>query len=235
MFEDSTFESTGRIRARSRGWMFAALAINGSILLTLVLVPLFYPEALPRVAMAMLMEAPATPPEQPRPVVRPVNATVVETQMPRGFIEAPSVIPHGYRIATGPEVAVDPGWLAMGPDGGAGSGDDPFAGRSVHPDVRPAVKQAAHVSSGVMQGMLISKLIPRYPPIAVSARASGTVVLQATISRGGTIENLRVVSGPALLQQAALDAVKQWRYRPYLLNGDPVEVETTVNVEITLN
>jgi periplasmic protein TonB len=86
----------------------------------------------------------------------------------------------------------------------------------------------------VMQGMLISKAMPKYPPIAVSARASGTVVLQATISRGGTIENLRVVSGPALLQQAALDAVKQWRYRPYLLNGEPVEVETTVNVEFTL-
>lgn len=70
--------------------------------------------------------------------------------------------------------------------------------------------------------------------MAVVTRASGTVVLQATISRSGMIENLRVVSGPPLLQQAALDAVKQWRYRPYLLNGDPVEVETTVNVEFNL-
>jgi protein TonB len=60
------------------------------------------------------------------------------------------------------------------------------------------------------------------------------VVLQATISKSGTIENLRVMSGPAVLQRAALDAVAQWRYRPYLLNGEPVEVETTVNVEFRL-
>jgi protein TonB len=73
-----------------------------------------------------------------------------------------------------------------------------------------------------------------YPPIAKAARVQGTVVLQATISKAGTIENLRVVSGPAMLQQAALDAVKTWRYKPYLLNNEPVEVETTVNVIFTL-
>ena len=62
----------------------------------------------------------------------------------------------------------------------------------------------------------------------------GTVVLQATISKTGTIEDLHVVSGPAMLQQAAMDAVRTWRYRPYLLNNEPVEVETTVNVIFTL-
>jgi len=82
--------------------------------------------------------------------------------------------------------------------------------------------------------MLLQKTVPLYPPIAKAARVSGTVVLQATISKTGTIENLRVISGPAMLQQAAMDAVKSWRYRPYLLNGDPVEVETTVNVVFTL-
>jgi protein TonB len=66
-------------------------------------------------------------------------------------------------------------------------------------------------------------------------RIAGAVQLQATISRDGTIENLRVVSGPALLQAAALEAVRQWRYRPYLLNGEPVEVETTINVDFTMN
>jgi protein TonB len=73
-------------------------------------------------------------------------------------------------------------------------------------------------------------VIPVYPPLPRAVHLQGTVVLQATISRGGTIENLRVMSGPAMLQQAALDAVEQWHYRPYLLNGQPVEVETTVNV-----
>ena len=62
----------------------------------------------------------------------------------------------------------------------------------------------------------------------------GTVVLQATISKSGTIENLRVISGPAMLQEAARDAVMTWRYKPYLLNNEPVEVDTTVNVIFTL-
>jgi protein TonB len=82
--------------------------------------------------------------------------------------------------------------------------------------------------------MLLSKSAPAYPPIAKAARVSGTVVLQATISKSGAIENLHVISGPAMLQQAALDAVKTWRYRPYLLNNEPVEVETTVNVIFSL-
>jgi protein TonB len=130
----------------------------------------------------------------------------------------------GTAIALG-----DPGLGAAGPD-------NPFNGRGTHPDVRPAAPAATqHVSSGVMQGMLIYKAIPTYPAVAQAIHASGTVVLQATISRTGTIENLRVVSGPALLRQAALDAVKQWRYRPYMLNGQPVEVETAVNVEFTLD
>jgi protein TonB len=82
--------------------------------------------------------------------------------------------------------------------------------------------------------MLLVKTQPVYPPIAKAARVSGTVVLQATISKQGTIENLRVLSGPAMLQQAARDAVMTWRYKPYLLNNEPVEVETTVNVIFTL-
>jgi protein TonB len=102
------------------------------------------------------------------------------------------------------------------------------------PKVKAAAVKKLTISSGVMQGMLLQKTTPVYPPIAKAARVSGTVVLQATISKTGAIENLHVLSGPAMLQQAALDAVKSWRYRPYLLNNEPVEVETTVNVIFTL-
>lgn len=90
------------------------------------------------------------------------------------------------------------------------------------------------VSSMVVEGLLIHKTVPQYPPIPRAMGIQGTVVLQATISKSGTIENLRAVSGPVMLQQAALDAVKTWRYRPYLLNKEPVEVETTVNVMFTI-
>jgi protein TonB len=87
-----------------------------------------------------------------------------------------------------------------------------------------------NLSSGVTSGMLIKKTTPVYPAIAKTARVSGTVVLQATIDKSGVLENIRVASGPAMLQQSALDAVKSWRYKPYLLDGKPVEVDTTLNV-----
>jgi TonB family protein len=103
----------------------------------------------------------------------------------------------------------------------------------------PAPKKATtpnkvNLSAGVAVGLLIQKTVPQYPSVAKAARVSGTVVLKATISKLGTIESLQVVSGPELLQQAALDAVKTWRYRPYLRNNEPVEVDTTINVTFTL-
>jgi protein TonB len=94
--------------------------------------------------------------------------------------------------------------------------------------------QRINISAGEMAAMLIQHTLPVYPPIAKAARISGTVVLQAEISRTGSVKEIQVVSGPAMLQQAALDAVKDWRYKPYLLNNEPIEVETTVNVVFTL-
>jgi TonB family protein len=105
-----------------------------------------------------------------------------------------------------------------------------FVSRSMRPVVRAETKGPVRISSGVMEGSLLAKFVPVYPAIAKAAGVHGTVVLQAAISKNGAIENLRVMSGPLMLQQAAMDAVKTWRYRPYLLNGEPVEVETTVNV-----
>ncbi len=92
----------------------------------------------------------------------------------------------------------------------------------------------AKMPANMAVGMLLSKVDPVYPPIAKAARVSGTVVLKATISKTGEIENLGVISGPAMLQQSAVEAVQQWRYRPYMVNGEPVEVVTTVNVTFSL-
>jgi protein TonB len=90
------------------------------------------------------------------------------------------------------------------------------------------------VSSGVEQGNLLSNVQPQYPPLARQAHIQGTVVLVAVIGKDGLVHNLQVKSGPPLLAQAAVSAVKQWRYRPYSLNGEPVEVETQINVNFTL-
>jgi protein TonB len=235
MFEDSTFETMGRIQTRSRGWMMATLALNSSILLALAIIPIMHPEMLPQITNAMMMEEPRPVEDQRPAVVRTEQAQSAQTETPIG-IQAPRLIPSQPWIpgATDGPGPIDPMNLGEGLSG-TGSPDNPFNGRGAHPVVRPAAMATQHVSSGVMQGMLIYKVIPTYPAVAQAVRASGTVVLQATISRTGAIENLRVVDGPALLRQAALDAVKQWRYRPYMLNGQPVEVETTVDVNFTLD
>ena len=90
------------------------------------------------------------------------------------------------------------------------------------------------ISGGVMVGNLINKVQPEYPPDAKQAGIQGRVILQAKIGRDGHVEDLQVISGPVELQQASIEAVRQWTYKPYFLNGEPVEVNTTINVIFTL-
>jgi TonB family protein len=103
-------------------------------------------------------------------------------------------------------------------------------------DAQPFAEKSGmiQVAGGVTQGMLLYKVAPDYPAIAKDTRVDGIVVLEATIDKTGHIRDLKVQSGPHMLQQAAIDAVNQWVYRPYLLAGDPVEVKTTVNVIFSL-
>ena len=90
------------------------------------------------------------------------------------------------------------------------------------------------VSSGVAEGMLLRKIAPIYPRFAKDNRISGTVTLEATISKSGAIQDLKAVNGPQILREAAVNAVRYWRYRPYMLNDEPVDVQTTINVVFTL-
>jgi protein TonB len=99
----------------------------------------------------------------------------------------------------------------------------------------PVVKVAApkgptRVSGGVIAGNILVKTVPVYPQIAKAAHISGAVVLHAIISKSGTIDNLSVISGPEMLRASALDAVRNWKYKPYLLNGEPTEVDTQITV-----
>jgi len=97
-----------------------------------------------------------------------------------------------------------------------------------------ATPQRVRVSQGVTQGLLMRKIQPAYPPLARQARIQGSVLLQAEISKDGSIQNLRLISGHPMLAPAAIEAVKQWKYKPYILNGEPVEVETQITVNFTL-
>ncbi|MDR3799813.1 MAG: TonB family protein [Terracidiphilus sp.] len=233
MFEDATFESMGTIHTRSRNWMVATFGLNGSIIAILIAIPFIYPSVLPQMMNAWRLEAPA-PVEEAPPVVHLAPATAARNAYANPF-EAPRRISQdiwvprpGEDTDIGDRTVVDVSSM------GAPGLDNPLRGQHVQTVVQ-ASQPPRHISSGVMEGMLIRRVIPSYPPMARATRTAGRVELQATISRTGTIENLRVVSGSQLLVQAAIDAVTQWRYRPYLLNGEPVEVETTINVDFTLN
>jgi len=231
MFEDSTFASTNSIRMRSRAGFLWATAFEATIVLAVVIIPLLYPQALPELVNSIVMEAPAQPVSEARVQPRPAQARpAVLTSNP---FEAPRLIPHSFYVPDKPEgpVYINPG--AMMSDNGPG-GSNPFGPTTPVPVVHSATPRVVRLPSRIVEGMLLHKTVPAYPQIAISARQQGTVVLQATISRTGTIEDLRVVSGPPMLEQAALDAVSTWRYRPYMLNGQPIAVETTVNVVFRL-
>ena len=161
----------------------------------------------------------------------------VESKMMNDQLTAPARIPHDIKVVAKQEAPPSPGFAVAGMDGlGNNAGiavGRVFSSANKGPKVSVVPPTKITLSSGVAAGMLLKKALPVYPTIAKAARVSGTVVLQATISRTGSIENLHAVTGPVMLQQAALDAVKSWQYRPYLLDGKPVEVDTTVNVVFT--
>ena len=232
MFEDSLIESGNRIKAKSKYWSILTLLLNCVALLALIIWPLLHPEALPKQIMAELMVAPPAPPPPPRPAQEPKVQT--RPEMLTVAVQAPSRIPKEIKsvqeVGPPPMGVVGPG--VSTPDGISSVIGSILNGPAVA--VRQTPRRTLSISSGVMAGNLLEKTLPQYPPIAKTARIQGIVVLQATISKTGLIQNLRVISGPTLLQQAALDAVRSWRYKPYLLNGEPVEVETTVNVVFTL-
>ena len=238
MFQDALMESGGKITTSSRYFSILGLVINGSILLALILWPLLHPLALPKQALTMLLVAPS-PPVAAATVRRPATATAARAETLTTQLLAPSRIPT--HISTIAEAAPSPDNIGtgMGEMPGAGSNSaigDLFkgAGTPIRPAVQAAVAKKVAISSGVMAGNKISGEIPTYSAIARAARIEGTVVIAAIISKSGSIENLRVMSGPPMLAAGALNAVKTWRYKPYMLNDGPVEVETTIKVVFNL-
>ena len=157
-------------------------------------------------------------------------------------LHAPTKIPKDIKMlkedaAPPPQVAGVAGMSGMSGGSAGGVPGGVLGGMGNAPAVAVRVekpKGPARVSSGVMAGSLITKTTPTYPPIARAAHVSGAVVLHANISKTGTIEGLTVISGPEMLRASALDAVRSWRYKPYILNGEPTEVETTVTVNFNM-
>jgi periplasmic protein TonB len=244
MFEDSLLESSGRLRTKRKWTTVLSLVLQCALIGVMILIPLIYTEALPRQQlMTFLVAPPPPPPPPPPPAAMPVKVVkIVQTDIVNGQLRTPTKIPE--KIAMIKEEAAPPPMTSAGviggvpggvPGGSMGGVIGGIIGSTPVAVPKVATPTRVRVSAGVQQGNLISQVKPTYPAIAKSARIQGAVVLQAEISKNGTIENLRVMSGHPMLVQSALDAVKQWRYKPYLLNGDPVPVETTITVNFTLS
>lgn len=225
----------------NRMWLVAAAAVFCSMLLLLVLaVPFIHrgskfmakPSGQPLAASTDVPAQPNTrrlvhrrhaepPPAMPKP-------TLVQAEIMNDQLHAPTRIPQEIQRQN-PANAAPPASIATAGLAGSGALGTVFNGQAP-PIVMGAPASRMVISAGVAMGLLIHKTLPVYPLLAKEARVSGTVVIEVGISKDGTVETMHAVSGPVMLRQAALDAVRTWRYKPYRLNNQPIAVQTTINV-----
>ena len=245
MFEDSLFASgvsfdQRRNAGRTRWIAMASVAIQGLVLGAFIAVPIIWPERLPLVSItprlaSLTLKKPAVKvePKAVRVETTADNAVHVPAQQ---FLESrgTSILrtgPGNVQAAEAPDFTIG---LGMG-------SPSPFASGSPGPGNTPVVVAAAvkpssppKISDGVTKGMLLAPIRPTYPRIALLSHVEGTVVVTATIDKQGRITGLQVLSGNPMLTSAAIDAIKDARYKPYLLNGEPTDIVTTISVNFRL-
>ena len=243
MFTDSLLSGSPAHSHPRRGWTtLVSFALQSIAVGGLLLLPLLYTEGLPQLQLMAALVAPAPPHAPPSGRFRAAHQSTSNLSSEGKMITPLSVPKNVVSVVE----SVAPAPVDMGEIGILGSTGDSSRRNAVLdsigsglnamvlppppvPSVRPL--RVSHM----MEGNLIHRVQPEYPPLARQARVQGVVVLRAVISREGKIENLQVLNGHPLLVQAAMDAVRQWRYRPYYLNNEPVEVETQVTVNFTLS
>ena len=238
MFEGNLIESRGLMVSQTQRWTaLGSLTVQCGMAGLLLLIPMLRPELLPSISEAPRLSVPVPM----RPLVVQQLARVASGSSSAASISAAGpvveatrrfVFPLSDSKADGSAPTLDTGLrmgsgdtvpLALLSDSGAGKG-------ALNTVVRAREAGPLHVSSGVTEGMLLTPIHPVYPTIAKAAHVQGTVLLEAVISKAGRIESLHAVSGHPMLRGAAMDAVQAARYRPYLLNGQATEVQTTIRV-----
>jgi len=245
MFSDSLLEF-GPQRKKKFFATTTSFVLNCLALGVLVVLPLVFTEQLPKAQLLTFLVAPPPPPPPP-PAAAQVQKIMHQIQtdmLSTGQLRTPSKIPQKVQMikedeapppmaATSGVVGGVPGGVPGGQMGGViGSIVGTSSTLAAVPKLAPP--QRIRISQGVTKGLLIHRVEPAYPPLARAARIQGEVLLSAVISVNGDIQNLQLVSGHPMLVPSAIAAVKQWRYKPYLLNGQPVEVETTITVIFSL-
>ncbi len=241
---DQTFVE-GRQKTKKPYTIVFSLLVQISTICVLILIPLVYTEALPNAQLKSMLVAPPPPPQAPPPP-RDVKFATRATphQLNPHILVAPIVIPktvNPVQETAAPDISVFGGTPTSGNENG---GVTSILSSGITTDVAPPAAATAkpkaangpmRVGGAVAEAKVIRKVQPIYPPLARSARIQGSVEFTAIIGKDGVIENLQLIHGHPLLVNAARDAVLQWRYRPTLLNGQPVEVLTTITVNFVLS
>jgi protein TonB len=226
----------GRMARTRKPWSVGvSVILQAAALGALLLMPLIYTQTLPNAMLNTFLVAPQPPAPPPPPAQTVVKQQVKTKTFAVSPTVAPTVIPKKIEVVkdepppavAAPDVAGVPGGTGN-VMGGIGTGAAP------PPPPPPATPSRIKVGGAVQAASLVNQVKPEYPPIAQSAHVQGTVVLHAIIAKDGSVEKLQYVSGPPLLMASAMSAVKEWKYRPTTLNGQPVEVDTTVQVVFSL-
>jgi periplasmic protein TonB len=241
MFDEMVVSSPNPKKTNKPWTVILSMIFQTAFLAVLILIPLIYTEALPKTMMSTLLVAPPPPPPPPPPPIAQVVHIKPQVHlMDAGKLVAPKVIPKDIKIIKedAPDMSMGmqggvTGGVAGGQMGGVIGGVIGGVGGAPPPPkpTQTRIRQGGNVTAA----KLVNRVQPLYPPLARQTRISGTVRLHAIIGKNGGVEQLEVMSGHPLLVQAALDAVRQWRYQPTQLNGEPVEVDTTIDVIFSLN
>lgn len=234
---DELVESTKKKKTNKVWSVWFSAGVEALVLIILILIPLIYTRALPPLLSTSFLAAPPPPPPPPPP------AAVVKVKPQPKFEQkmvTPTVVPKKiamiHQEAPPPDVGVSggvPGGVPGGSSAGVLGGIIGGAPGGL-PAPPPKPSAPLRIGGNVMQGRILRQVTPQYPQIARIAHVSGTVVLHAIIDENGDITSLTYVSGPALLKESALQAVREWKYVPYKLNGQPVKVDTTISVIFNL-
>jgi len=247
MFSDCLLESGGVKHGRFTAATLFSFILQCLLVGVAILTPLMFTEALPKQQLLSFLVAPPPPPPPPPAAAAGVASKLVQrvSEINDGHLRTPGRIPQKITMiredeapppafSTGGVVGGVPGGIPGGQVGGVIGGIiSSTSNLSAVPKL--AIPKRVRISQGVTEGRLIQQIQPDYPTIAKAARIQGPVVLSAVISKTGEIENLVLISGHPMLVQAAIKAVQQFRYRPFLLNREPVEVETTITVNFQLS
>ena len=239
MFADALLDSHHQSR---RGWAtLTSFGIQAIFIACLLLLPLLYTQVLPQMREtphSLIAPYGNTAPQQPTPSQPSVGRpSIFVAPRPNALITLQQV-----HTTTGSGSDIEVPNVPISPDGYSHAGPGYPDGvrhwidqAAVHVTPPPAVTVRPPRISAMMEGSLIHRVDPVYPALAKAARVQGTVMLAAVIGTDGNVQKLQVLSGHPLLTTAAIDAVRQWRYRPYVLNGSPIEVDTRITVNFILS